>query len=315
MACKLKRLGLSGNAVKLMLSYLRNRSTTIGTNAQHAEKNYRRSCVGIEIGTTSLLDIYINDLLNLKFLGKLILYADDAVFTYACDTLEELELAMQADANMLQEWLCRNVLTLNIEKTKYMTFGKAKSLPDMPIAFGGERIGRVTQFKYLGLILDEDLSFNKHVDHVKNLVIPFIPVMWRNGKFIPMNQRKRIYLAYVQSHLLYMLPIYSECAAFKMKELEVLQNRCIKAMFRLPRLTPTTYLYSSGLQPLNEIATVERVMLIHKMVHMRVKHNFVFAVNSDVHGYSTRNCENIHIFNPKKKNSLCNEALITAIDE
>lgn len=117
---------------------------------------------------------------------------------------------------------------------------------------------------------------------------------------------------------MYMLPLYSECAAYKLKELEVIQNRCIKALFRLPRLTPSMYLYSSGLLPLQEMVTVYRVMTIYKMVNGRIKHNFVFATNADVHGRSTRNCSHIHIFNPwtRKKNYNENsDTLIAAINE
>lgn len=36
----------------------------------------------------------------------------------------------------------------------------------------------------------------------------------------------------VQSHLIYMLPIYGECVKYKLKELQVIQNHCVKAMFR-----------------------------------------------------------------------------------
>lgn len=67
-------------------------------------------------------------MLDLNLYGKLILYADDAALAYVSDDWNELQLIMQHDANVLNDWLCRNVLT---DKTKYMTFGKAKSMPDI----------------------------------------------------------------------------------------------------------------------------------------------------------------------------------------
>lgn len=118
---------------------------------------------------------------------------------------------MQHDADLLYDWLCRNVLTINTLKTCYMTFGSAKVLPDLNIKFDGTAISRVRQYKYLGIVLDEELSFNKHVDHVQKLVRPFIYLMWLNGKFIPVEKLKQIYFAYVHSHLTYMLAIYGEC--------------------------------------------------------------------------------------------------------
>jgi len=200
-----------------------------------------------------------------------------------------------------------------------MTFGKAKNMPDVTVLFGGKSIERVRKFKYLGLVLDEELSFNDHIDHVKKQLFPFIPTMWRSGRFIPLSKRKEIYFAYVQSHLQYMIAIYSECAAYKLNELYVLQKRCIKALFRLPKLTPSSYLFSNRLLPLNGLVTVERVMLIHKMTHSRVKHNFTFSSNRDVHGRVTRNCLDIHLFNLWSKKNVgdvqTSTALLNAVND
>lgn len=314
LARKLSRLGLSDNSVKLMLNSLQGRqtATTLGSN----KSDFRNVNVGVaqgsKIGPLHFI-IYINDMLDLKLYGMPILYADDAVLAYAGDNWNELQLMMQHDADVLNDWFCRNVLTLNIDKTKYMTFGKAKSMPDILVQFGGKSINRVKKFKYLGLVLDEELSFHDHIDHVKKQLIPFIPTMWRSGRFIPHSKRKQIYFAFVQSHLQYMIAIYSECAAYKLEELYVLQKRCIKALFRLPKLTSSTYLFSNRLLPLNELVTVERVMMIHKMMQSKLKHNFTFSSNQDVHGRITRNCMDIHLFNPWSRRNDCDESVSTAL--
>lgn len=87
-----------------------------------------------------------------------------------------------------------------------------KNFPDLKIIYDGEVISRVRQYKYLGLVIDERLSFKNHVNHVKKLIVPFISLMWRNGKFIPLVKRKQLYFAFVQSHITYMISIYGECA-------------------------------------------------------------------------------------------------------
>ncbi len=53
------------------------------------------------------------DILQLDFLGKILLYADDTVLYYAADSPLELERMMQKDMKLLHKWLNRNVLTLN----------------------------------------------------------------------------------------------------------------------------------------------------------------------------------------------------------
>lgn len=293
---KLKRLGLSNNAANLMLSYLQNRqtATSLGDNLSV----FKRILVGVAQGSLTgpvHFITYINDLMHLDFIGRLILYADDAVLTFTADSAEELQRQMQHDIDVLNKWLCRNVLTLNTKKTCYMTFGRARSIVDLNVTVDGEIIGRVSSFKYLGLVMDENLKFDKHVDHVKKLVRPFISLMWRSGRFIPMHKRKQIYMAYVHCHLIYMLPIYSDCPLYKLKELQVVQNKCIKAMYRLPRDTPSTFLYSSRLLPVTKMCYVERVVNMHRMVHSLTKHKFHFVTNFDVHGRLTRNGDHIQV--------------------
>ncbi len=92
-----------------------------------------------------------------------------------------------------------NVKTLNASKTCYMTFGRASKLPDFNITIDNKVIGRVRTYKYLGLVLDENLSFDSHVEHVKRTIRPFIPLMWRRAKLIPPGKRKQLYNAYVKA--------------------------------------------------------------------------------------------------------------------
>ena len=60
---------------------------------------------------------------------------------------------------------------LACEKTKFMLFGtrnKLKMAGDAPIIINGDVIERVQEFKYLGIILDETLSFEPHINYVYN---------------------------------------------------------------------------------------------------------------------------------------------------
>jgi len=147
------------------------------------------------------------------------------------------------------------------------------------------------------LVIDDDLNFNEHVNHVKRQITPFISLMWRKGKYIPMDKRKQLYFAYVQSHLVYMLSIYGDCAMYKLNELQTLQNRCIKAIYRLDRYTSTTYLYSTSILPVNELAKAERIICVHKLVCSLTKHNFRFSTNAEIHGRTIRRGSRIHNYN------------------
>lgn len=301
---KMKQLGLSDAALQLMSSYLLNRETAIKIGNERS--NFQRVSVGVaqgsKIGPLHFV-IYINDMLMLELNGKMILYADDAVLSYACDSMTDLQESMQQDANTLCKWLATNMLTLNVKKTCYMTYGKTRRQPDMRILFENQPITRVRTFTYLGLRLDELLSFHTHVDHVKRMIAPFIALMWRNGRYIAPEKRALLYFAYVQSHLQYMLPIWGLCGLTKLIELQVMQNRCIKAILRVPRDTPTTFLYSNKILPITILAKYERLVNIRKMVFNETKHHHVFATSHQFHGRQTRNSNQLHIDNRAFVNS------------
>ena len=233
--------------------------------------------------------------------------------------MSELQNVMQKDISILQTWLSDNVLTMNTMKTKYMTFGKSRRQPDLNLRADGQIIERVREYKYLGLFLDENLKFDKHIDHTKKLIRPFSALMRRHGRFIPIEKRKQLYFAYVQSHITYMMPIYADCSNKKLDQLQTIQNSCIKAMYGLPRLTSTTYLYSKSIVPIKVLATVERVTNIWIMRNSMMKHNFTFTENSTMYAYNTKSRNLIHSFNPhgRRVNSDTPDhpALVLAIGE
>lgn len=148
LAKKLKRLGLSNSAVKLMLSYLQNRqtATTIGKNSSDFKNVNVRVAQGSKLGPIHFI-IYLNDMLRLNFIGQLVLYADDAALVYSLDTEQDIQHAMQHDADLLHEWLCKNVLSINAVKTCYVTFGRAKNMTDLKIVVDGAEIQRVNKYK------------------------------------------------------------------------------------------------------------------------------------------------------------------------
>jgi len=62
-----------------------------------------------------------------------------------------------------------NKRTLNISKTKLMVYSSNSLLnrfADIALNIGGETIDRVKKFKYLGVVFDENLSWEEHIKHM-----------------------------------------------------------------------------------------------------------------------------------------------------
>lgn len=293
---KLRRIGLSPSAVELLRTFLRRKIVTEYNG--HISAPLEVS-TGIGQGTILgplLFILYINDMFDMDLKGKLVLYADDAVFMYSCDSPSELQEAMQHDLALLQKWLIINILTLNVQKTQYMLFGRAKTLHEFSLILNGEEIEKVSEFKYLGLHLDNRLRFDKHIQHIRKTISPLAGMLWRCRKYIPDDKKKQLYFSYVYSHMSYMLPIYGPYLSKNaLSRLRVLQNKAIKSIFGLPRLTNTTYLYSNAILPTELMVPYLQILRVYKMRNNYVKHHTHIDTNEERGLRQTRQSQKLFV--------------------
>ena len=80
----------------------------------------------------------------------------------------EVEDKLNTDLGNLQQWLMANKLTLIKVKTEYMIIGSRQKLTnivrDREIKLGGTGIKIVKQSKTLGIIIENQLLWNKQID-------------------------------------------------------------------------------------------------------------------------------------------------------
>jgi hypothetical protein len=117
-----------------------------------------------------LFFLYINDLPDCLRQVSPRLFADDTNLTVAGETIEEVELAMNNDLLRIKEWLLANKLSLNVAKTEFLLIGshhKLNNLDSKPsVNIGHDSIKQVQHNTVLGVEIDENLSWKKHIENV-----------------------------------------------------------------------------------------------------------------------------------------------------
>ena len=77
---------------------------------------------------------------------------------------------MNEDLSALSEWLCLNKLTMNIAKTKYITYSLSKRTAlinnELKVFLNGNVIEKVDTFKFLGIHIDENLTWKPHMNKI-----------------------------------------------------------------------------------------------------------------------------------------------------
>ena len=116
--------------------------------------------------------IYINDLVYELYNcdSSVTLYADDTIL-YSSHTDMYMASAMnQSTVNILYDWCQLNRLSINLGKTKHMIVYKDKIDPhDQPIVkVKNSSLDNVYSCSYLGVIIDDMLSFDKFVEDKYN---------------------------------------------------------------------------------------------------------------------------------------------------
>ena len=155
------------------LNHICDRSQKCSTNG-HLSNIAPVSCgvpQGSNLGPLLFL-VYINDLPNCLSLASPRMFADDTNITFAASTMADLENVINSELRNLNCWLFTNKLSLNIAKTEFMVIGSnqrvhALSSSQINIEIDGKSIKRLNEAKSLGLLIDEHLSWTKHIDEKK----------------------------------------------------------------------------------------------------------------------------------------------------
>jgi hypothetical protein len=120
---------------------------------------------GLILGPLLFL-LYINDLPSLTDNNnKIVLFADDTSLIISNPD----PIYFRNDANkilqQIQKWFDTNLISLNWEKTHFMYFStKNNFFNDFDIVYKDKKVTTVDNIKFLGLTLDNSLTWKKHIE-------------------------------------------------------------------------------------------------------------------------------------------------------
>ena len=77
------------------------------------------------------------------------------------------------ELNQLYDWLTANKLSVNVEKTSYMTFPRDKDNETL-LCMNNQVVNKVTSCRYLGVIIDDELKWTDQINHVYKQESPAI---------------------------------------------------------------------------------------------------------------------------------------------
>ena len=224
--------------------------------------------------------IYINDLCNIIQNSSPYLYADDTVLVANAPDIFDARSLLQNDLDNVANWCKGNKLSINIKKTKSMIIStrsmvkKHAAIPRLKIL--GYPLEYVFQYKYLGVTIDEILSFNAHLNNTIKLVSHKIFLLHKIKYYITEDAAIKIYKSMIIPYIDYGDIFYMKSNVTQVKKLQTLQNRALRICHARPNV-PINILHQSA--------------KISKLIPRREAHllNFMFKNRKNIKRLNNRN--------------------------
>ena len=137
----------------------------------------------------------------------------------------------QNSLDKLFTWFSDNQLSLNIGKTCYSIFTN-KQIPNNHLSINGTTLNRVQSVRFLGIYLDEKLTFETHVNHVCNSIMKLTGALNYISRFIHKDNALQIYYAYIYPHITYGIEVFVSCPEYVWKRLQSTLTKLLKILLK-----------------------------------------------------------------------------------
>jgi len=203
-----------------------------------------------------LFSIYINDM-PLDKNSKTALFADDTLFYASSNTHSTAIKRLQKQIDTVQPWFDDWKITINACKTSTILFSNKSPRNIQQIKIKNTPIKWSPSIKYLGVTIDKNLTFAKHIKNVtikannaKHLLFPLLS----STSNLKLSLKTYLYKSYIRPILTYATPSWSSNISTRSwKKLEIIQSKILRTISGQPWFTSNhTIRHSTCLTTLKE---------------------------------------------------------------
>ena len=164
-------------------------------------------------------------------------FADDTNIFVTGERYNEAASKANNVLNTVFQYMQANKLHINMDKYFFMHFNPHKNgIPDIDeekivIKINDEEVEEVTETKFLGVIIDNELSWQAHISTLVTKLQCCIGQINRIKKFIPEWLFKTLYHTLFESHMVYGITVWGGVSKAKLEPLFITQKHCVRILF------------------------------------------------------------------------------------
>ena len=202
------------------------------TQIKDSESSLKTISHGVPQGSVLgplLFIIFINDMHNSIEHSKMHHYADDTNLLLTDNSLKKINKYVNHHLSLLCHWLRANKLSLNTSKTEIIIFRPKNKQINKKLNFriSTQKIDICNKVQYLGVVLEENLEWNTHLNTLKLKLNRVIGLLCKIRHYVPKFLLKTLYYTIFYSHLIYACQIWGQ-SSNTLNKIQPLQDKAVR---------------------------------------------------------------------------------------
>ena len=162
-----------------------------------------RSSPGIDIRSSLIFNICKRPTICFKFIRP-IMFADDTNIFYTEKNIKTLFDIVNIELQKISQWFIPNKLSLNVTKTKNLFFHKPSKKDNIPLVLPklsicNNEIKQSESIKFLGVFLDENITWRDHIRYLENKIAKNIGLLFRSKPYLTKKCLLSLYYSYIHT--------------------------------------------------------------------------------------------------------------------
>lgn len=156
-------------------------------------------------------------------------FADDTTVFTAGHDVDELSRVVEGELGLIDRWLSINRLSLNVNKTSFMITSN-RPTNNVTLKIRNSEVARASSAKFLGIIVDERLSFAEHVESVCSKISRAVGALRRVSSLVPVTLMRTLYFTLIYPHLIYGVVVWGNCGVTSICRVKSLHRRAVRLL-------------------------------------------------------------------------------------
>ena len=213
----------------------------------------------------------------------------------AGEKIEDVETILNDEGTRTSEWYQQNLLKCNQDKFQAMSLGPRHKKKEMNLNIKDINIKSSPGIDLLGVAIDDELNFTKHINNVCTKGARKVGVLMRFRKLIPTEAKLRIFKAFILPQVTCCHIVWHHCRSTDERKLERLQERALRAIYCDRTSTYEALLEKARLPTLCNRRLQDMAIFMYKVKANLVPSYISDLFSCDMRKYNLRNTDDFSL--------------------